>query len=247
MFKQLLVVTLFVAGAAQAQSSYKGSSEASFVVINSPPVSSSQTYSAKTKNEFKQNDYSAYTGFGSYVYGITDSALNGETKSADALNLGLRYDYTITKDIFGLFVQAQYDKDLASATAFDNKLSYDLGAKYVIHKSDSINWFAELGYRHADQTNLDQSKVSLDYGRLYSEIENKWNESTSTKLWVEYLPGLNDKTANIINAEGSVSVSMSKVLALKTALLLNKYNEKAKAAVAKSDKTTWTTSLVANY
>ncbi len=249
MFKNSLLLSIVVcaAVAAQAQSSYKGTSEAAAIVVNAPPVSSSETYSAKTKNIYTIDDLSSLTGFGSYIFGKTKTAATGEVKSADALNLGLRYDYTITKDVFGLFIQAQYDKDIASATPFDNKISYDLGMKYVIHKTDSMNWFAELGYRHADQRNLDDSTVSLDYGRLYTELANKWNESTNTKLWVEYLPGLNDKTANAINAEASVSVAMNSILSLKTGLLLNHFDEKASAGMVKSDKTTWTTALVANY
>lgn len=247
MFKKLLATAFFATLSVAAQAQYKGTSEASMIVVNAPPVSSSQTYSAKTKNVYTVDEVSALTGFGSYIYGTTDTLKTGEVKSSDALNLGLRYDYTITKDILGLFVQVQYDKDIASVFAFDNRISYDLGVKYMIYNSESTQWTSELGYRHAEQTNLDDSKVSLDYGRLFTEANHKFNTSTSAKLWAEYLPGLNDKTATAINAEASLSVAMNSILALKTGLLLNHYDEKASAGVIKSDRTSWTTSLVANY
>lgn len=239
--KSLLMAVLFVGVAAQAQSNYKGSSEASAIVVNGTATPSS-TYSLKTKNMYTLDEVSAVTGFGSYVLGTTGSGAN-EVKSSDSLNLGARYDYTITKDVFGVFAQAQYDKELG----YDHKLSYDLGVKYVFLTNSTTHWFGEVGYRHADQKNLDGSTASLDYGRLYTEVTQKLTETANAKLWVEYLPGLNDKTANALNAEASVSVAMSSVLALKTGLLLNHYDEKATAGVMKSDKTTWTTSLVANY
>jgi putative salt-induced outer membrane protein len=239
----LLVLSLGAMGWAEdAPKSFKGESEASAVAISGN--SNSETYGAKTTNTWSMTENDLMVVFGKYV-----RATSGGTESNKAWEAGLRYERVFTKDVFSGFLQHKAEHDPYNGI-FVQRDSTDIGGKYFFTKSDDFTWLGELGYRHAvTYTGLnaapDKSKDSANFARLYTEGTFKINSSTSGKLWVEYLPNLKDSDKSLMNAEASLTVSMTDILSLKTAYLVNR-NEGV-ASPAKKETTTWTTALVAKY
>lgn len=253
MFKQLLILAIFTSGIAQAQQTFKGESEASAIVVSGNL--NSQTIGAKTKNTWSFTEDDAAIAFGSYIDGkseVVDSngfVIDALSKSWTA---GLRYERVITKDQFSGFIQHMAEADPYNGI-FVQRNSTDLGAKYSIIKSETLNWSAELGYRYSDiykgvrnvNNVATEDTYSTNYVRAYTEVNDKFNENVSAKIWFEYLQDTKESDQSLWNAEASLSVVMSSIFSLKTAYL-NKHNE-GTPSPGKKDTSTWTTALVANY
>ena len=228
-----------------AVKSFDGESEASVVIIDG--LSKSETYGGKTKNNYKLTDTDVVTVFGKYIK--TSTQLTGAaSKSETARNweAGLRYEKIFTADQFSGFLQHKAESDPYNGI-FIQRDSTDLGGKYFITKADTLVWFAEAGVRYATQNpafiDVDgkQSK-STTAARLYSETSGKFNESTSAKFWVEYVPNFKSSDFSYYTTEASLTVAMSSILSLKTA-----YNVYHRETGTKKDTTTFTTALVAKY
>ena len=228
-----------------ATKSFDGESEASVVIIDG--LSKSETYGGKTKNNYKLTDTDIMTIFGKYIK--TSTQLTGAaSKSETARNweAGIRYEKVFVTDLLNGFLQHKAESDPYNGI-FTQRDSTDLGAKYFITKDDTLIWFLEAGARYATQnpdfTDTDGARSkSTTAARLYTEASNKFNESTSGKLWVEYVPNFKSDDFSYSNAEASLTVAMSSILSLKTA-----YQVYHREIGLKKDTTTFTTALVAKY
>lgn len=238
-FVVLLVLSLGLNLFAQeaTTSTFKGESEASAIVISGN--SNSETYGAKTTNTWNFTEYNIATAFGKYIQSSTAGTVSNKMWEA-----GLRYERIFVKDLFNGFLQHKAENDEYNGI-FVQRDSTDLGGKYFFTKSDDLTWLGELGYRHSETYLGSHVSESSNYARIYTEASYKMNASTSTKLWVEYLPNLKDSDKSLMNAELSLSVVMTDLLSLKTAFLVNR-NEGV-VAPAEKETTTWTTALVAKY
>lgn len=237
----LVLLSVVCANLSQAQekSVFKGESEASAIVISGNI--DSETIGAKTKNTWNMTDLDLASIFGSYL--VTKTA---GTETAKAWTAGLRYERIITIDQFSGFLQHMAEHDPYNGV-FTQRNSTDIGGKYFFTKSDSLTWFAELGYRYSSIYDgvLTSDTRNTDYARIYTEITSKFNTSTAGKLWGEYLSDLKDTDKSLWNAEASVTVVMTTLLSLKMSYLVN-HNE-GTLPPNKKDTTTWITALVANY
>lgn len=230
---------VFAQDAKVEEAKFKGESEASSVVVTGN--SSSQTLSAKTKNTYQLDEVSLFTGFGSYLQASTNSVESGRAWTA-----GARYDYIFTKDVVSAFIQRKAESDPYNGSFVQRDIT-ELGAKYIVVKSDDLSFFVEAGYQSQDTYAglVDNSRTVVPFARVYAEAEYKVSESTKSKLWVEQLANLDKTSENQTNAELSLSVSISKMFSLKSAYLWNR-NE-AILAPLKKDQSKWTTALVATY
>jgi putative salt-induced outer membrane protein YdiY len=216
-------------------SRFFGESEASAVVIGGN--STSETFGAKTKNTYAFDEFDLGTVFGRYVRTST-----GGTENNKYWEAGLRYERIFTKEVLSGFLQHKVEHDPYNGI-YIQRDSSDIGAKYIFVVNDDFNWFGELGYRTSKVYTGTTDTAS--FVRLYTEASMKISANTNTKLWGEYLHNLKNSNQYQYNAEASLSVSMTSILSLKTAILLN-HNE-ALASPLQKDTTTWTTALVAKY
>lgn len=222
---------------------FSGESEASVVIIDG--LSKSETWGAKTKNTYTLENADKVSIFGKYLRTATQAS-GAATESETALNweAGARYEKVFTEHLNG-FAQHKAEADPYNGI-FTQRDSTDLGAKYFFTKSDITTLFTELGVRYSTQ-NPDfivdgEPKKSTTAGRVYVEGSHKFNEATAGKLWVEYVPNLDDADLNYTKAEASLSVAMNSTLSLKTA-----YEIYHREVGPKKDTSTWTTALVARY
>lgn len=252
MIKMLTTIVCLISFAATqvsaqdaAVKSFDGESEASVVIIDG--LSKSETYGGKTKNNYKLTDTDIMTVFGKYIK--TSTQLTGAaSKSETARNweAGLRYEKVFTADVLSGFLQHKAESDPYNGI-FTQRDSTDLGAKYFLTKSDTFTSLLEAGFRYATQNpafiDVDgKESKSTTAARLYSETSGKFNDSTSGKFWVEYVPNFKSSDFSYYTAEASLTVAMSSLLSLKTA-----YNVYHRETGTKKDTTTFTTALVAKY
>ncbi len=235
----LLFATFLLSTAVLAQETkFSGSAEASAVVISGN--ASNETYSAKTENTYAVSEFDLAKIFGKYV-----RSTSGGTESTKAWDAGLRYERIFTKDLLSAFLQHRAEHDPYNGV-FIQRDSTDIGLKYTFIKTDSLNWFSELGYQNATTyVGGAVDKTNGGFIRAYTEADYKISASTSTRLWVEHLSPLKTEDKSRTNAEVSLSVAMTDIFSLKTSFLIN-HNEAAVSPL-KKDTTTWTTALVAKY
>ena len=215
---------------------FKGESEASTVVISGN--TNSETYGAKTSNTYQFSELDSASIFGKLLKTKTAGV-----ETASAWDLGVRYERNFQVDMLSGFIQQKAEHDPYNGV-YIQRDSTDLGLKYILVKADTINWLAEAGFRNS-KIYTGPTNDTVQFARLYTEISYKLTPTSSTKFWAELLPNFNNTDEYQYNAEASISVVISTMFSLKSALLLN--HNHALAAPQKKDTTTWTTALVATY
>jgi putative salt-induced outer membrane protein len=239
---KVLFIMLMLSFSAHAQEApatekkFKGESEASTVVVSGN--TNSETYGAKTKNTYSFSELDAVSIFGKLLKTKTAGV-----ETASAWEFGARYERTFTKDILSGFLQHKAEHDPYNGV-FIQRDSTDLGLKYILTKSDDFNWLAEAGLR-SSKVYTGATNETLSFARLYTEMVYKISATSSTKFWAELLPNFKRPDEYQYNAELSLSVTISTMFSLKTAILLN--HNHAILEPQKKDTTTWTTALVASY
>lgn len=171
------------------------------------------------------------------------NAFSNGIESARYLNGNLRYERELSS-LFSLFLAEGYESDRFAG--YKERWSSDLGSKYYAYKEEKTIWLVEAGYRYMKENRRDGSNVGSNYLRGYTELENKWNQQCSTKLWVEYLPNLTTSEDYQINSEASVSLMMSEILSMKTGYLVRYDNLPAPGIHYRTDSL-FTTALVAKF
>jgi len=176
---------------------------------------------------------------GSFLKGKSEGVLNA--KKWDSV---LRYERSFS-DVFSGFVSQGVESD--KFAGYLQRYNSDIGPKYVFIKDENFwNWFAEAGYRYSRERKVNGSRSSASKGRLYTEVSKKWNEGSSTKLWMEYIPNFTNSKDWLFNAELSTDASITNILALRIAYLM-KFDNQPNVGTKKKTDSTLTTSLVATY
>lgn len=198
---------------------------------------------SETVNLRQETSYSWLKNKITFGAKFLESEQDGVTsaKSWDALG---RYDRQIDKH-FGAFVSHLIESNrFAGYVQRDNS---DLGMTYKIYKDVKTDWSLELGYRNQHtKFNTAQKNKTQQAGRLYTDIKRKFNESTSGRFWVEYIPNFSDSKAYIIKSEPSLSVVLTQIMSLKLGYLVQYQNQIFLPQTQRTD-TTFTTSLVAKF
>lgn len=214
----------------------KTDAEAGVVITNGN--SQTQSYSVKDKNSLVLGPTS-YVFTGSYL-----KSRSGGIKSAESWLLGLRFEQALNEKL-SLFIGQSVEGD--EFAGYRQRYNSDLGAKYYFMKTEKdLIWFGEGGYRYTYENTTANVTLKQHKARLYTEAEKFFNESVSSKLWIEYLPNFTVSQAWQLNSELSLSAAMSSVFALKSGILMRYNNLPPKAGAQKAD-TTFTTALTAKF
>lgn len=163
-------------------------------------------------------------------------------ESARAWSLGLRYERAVATR-FSLFLAQAIESDRFAG--YTQRLNTDLGGKYQLLKTEELSWLAEAGYRLQVEERTNGSRKNSNFARLYTEAENQFNKSVSGKFWAEYLPNFTDSRAYLVNAEASLTASLTSIFSARTGYLWKFQNQPASAA--KKTDMVYTASLVAKF
>ncbi|MCB0347245.1 MAG: DUF481 domain-containing protein [Bdellovibrionales bacterium] len=233
-----LIFSLFLSTSlfAEEKSPWSHESEASVVSVDGNTTSDS--YSAKQKTSYK---------FDTNVLKVTARYLrtkSDSTETARQWEASLRYEKEFS-DLWSAFIQHGAESD--SYAGYTQRDSTDIGGKYFFVKTDDKNFFSEAGLRYQKTlSSSDGETTNSTMGRLYLEYNEKFSETVSGKMWVEYLPNFSDSYAYLLNGEPSVSVMMNQIFSLKVAYLV-KYHNLISSSTEKRTDTMFTTALVAKF
>ncbi|RYZ85117.1 MAG: DUF481 domain-containing protein [Proteobacteria bacterium] len=233
--KRLLVALMpLLIASAWAEDGLKNESELGYVLTSGNTKVSTLTVKEKSAYTLGLNTI-AFTG--SYL-----TSKNQGVTSAKNWNLGLRLERALSER-FSIFIGQAVLGDRFQQ--IKQRYNSDLGGKYFIMKEDTLNWFAELGYRFTKENATVMSR-NFHYIRAYTEIEKKWNESVSTKYWIEYLPNFTESEDYLINTELSLNAMLNSVFSVKTGYLV-RFDGQPAAGVPEKTDTVFTTALVAKF
>ncbi|MBC7386205.1 MAG: DUF481 domain-containing protein [Cryobacterium sp.] len=167
---------------------------------------------------------------------------NSDVVSAKSWSIGLRYERELS-ELFSLFAAETVEGDRFK----DLKQSYstDIGAKYRIAKTETLDWSTEAGYRFTRE-NISQLSRTLHYARLFTSLEKKWNASFSTRYYIEVFPNFTNSKDWKANTELSLSAVLSSIFSVKSAYLIRYDNEPNAPGLRSADKS-FTTALVAKF
>ncbi len=239
----LICLVVFAAGVAHAQTpsieikedGLKNETEVTLVDAKGNSVSTA--FGAKQQDALMW-DMNVLKGQARYF-----GSSSGGIESARSWDAALRYERELS-GIWSLYAGQGIESD--NFAGVDRRYNSDIGGRYMITKNPVLGWSAEAGYRYTDQTNSNGAKNNSQFGRLYSEAGYTMTETSTAKLWVEYLPNLTRTNADLLNAEASISAAMSAMLSLKAAYLV-KYNAAPPAPATQYVDRLLTTSLVAKF
>lgn len=244
-FWAAMTIVIVHLSAARALAVEGWSNEAEAAVVTTAGNTETESYSAKQKTTYTQ-EVNSYILSGRYLQTKTSGI-----ETAKSWDASLRYEREISP-LWSTFVA--YGAEADPYAGFIQRNNADLGAKYFFIKSEKKNFFSELGYRltstyqagdPAATPPVIAGPISENFGRLYLEYAQAWNEALSFKMWVEYLPNFTHSAASLLNAEPSVNVMLTSVFSLKMAYLAKYRNEVPTGA--KNSDTTFTTSIVAKF
>lgn len=172
------------------------------------------------------------------------AAKQNDLESAQKWSLGLRFERELAEKVSSFVAQSAEGDKFAGVL---QRYNSDIGAKFFLAKREKdFTWDVEAGYRFTHEHTTNALLKDYQKGRIYSEAEKYWAATTSTKLWVEYLPNFTFARGWLFNAEASVSSALNSVFSVKTAYLLN-YNNSPASPLARKTDTSFTTSLVAKF
>lgn len=234
----ILAFTVMYAGSVFSieNSSWNNESELSAVQVGGNTKSESYSVRQKTAYTF---DFNKMVASGRYL-----QTKSGSTETAKAWDASLRYERELS-NLWSVFIQQGAESDYYSG--YIQRDNSDFGFKYYFIKNATDTFFSELGLRYI-KTNYatNTEPTSSTNGRLYVEYGSQLNETTSAKLWAEYLPNFKDSDAWLLNYEPSLSVMLNKTFSLKLSYLVKVHN-KTNSPEEKKEDTTFTTSLVAKF
>jgi putative salt-induced outer membrane protein len=212
----------------------KNESEVGIVVTSGNSKSQSYNLKQMSAGEWDRNTVKLSAGY--------LKTTSGDVTSALRWNLGVRYERAFSEAVSG-FIAQSVESDLFAGKL--QRYNTDVGAKYAISKSEEFTWFAELGYRYAQENLTTGADTSQNYARLYTEATRNLSKTVSLKYWIEYLPNFTVSQDWQLNTELSLSAALSSVFSVKSAYLL-KVDQLPPTGKEKADST-FTTALVAKF
>lgn len=253
-----ILITLITAFSFSAMAQGTNAGAAPAPVVKAPPpyqnesqVAVVQTSGNTTTESLSVKQLSTYTNnkdtakvSGGYLKTSTDSV-----DTALKWDIGARYERLLSEKFSGYI---GYSVESDRFANFIQRNNADVGGKYQITKTDKFDALSELGYRYTiEDTVAVERDLYYSSVRLYLEGIYRINETNSAKLWLEYLPNLDQSENYKINSEASISSAINTMFSLKVAYLVNYNNGQVKDATTgiRPDytDTTLTTALVAKF
>lgn len=219
----------------QAKEGFSNESELGLVLTSGN--TDTQSISAKQGNQYGWS-LNTLSFAGRYLRTKTNGMENARSWS-----LGLRYEREIAER-WSLFLGQSVESDVFAGIL--QRYNTDVGAKYYIVKEENMTWLSEAGYRYSVENKSKTVQTTSNYGRLYTEADRAWNESFSTKLWVEYLYNFTVTQDYQFNTELSLSAMLTQIFSVKMAYLV-KYDHVPNTGVVHNTDTVFTTALVAKF
>jgi putative salt-induced outer membrane protein len=233
----LLLLLLGFSCLAGAEEKSPWAHESELGIVNTSGNTSTESYNGKQQTSYTF-DQNALKATGHYLQ--TKTAGIETAKSWDA---ALRYERLLSTD-WSVFLQ--HGAESNPYAGFNQRDNTDLGGKYIMVKNDNQNLFTEAGYRYTKTLpSVGTGVAYTSFGRLYLEYSQKLNETMSGKLWIEYLPNLQDPSAYLLNDEISVTAMLSKIFSMKSAYTVRYQNRPP--VRAEYQDTIFTTALVAKF
>ena len=235
LIKLILLITLSFSLPTYADAKFDNETEVGIAAANGN--TRTETYNVKQTSQY-QNVKD--------VFGLKSRYLNATSAGEETARyflLSLRYEKEVSSRL-GLFAQETYEKDRFAN--IDQRFGTDVGGRYHFIEAEPTKFFSELGYRYFHEDRLDDSQAYSNYGRLYSEWEQKWQKNFSTKIWFEYLPNFTEQKDWQFNSEVSLTTILSEIFSLKSSFLLRRDNSPAPGVEYKND-TLFTTAIVAKF
>jgi putative salt-induced outer membrane protein len=229
------VGSCIVAQAEETKSPYTNESQAA--IVQTSGNSETESYSLKQLSTYVK-DKDTYKATASYLKTATNS-----TETALKWDAGLRYERALS-ELWSAFAGHQVESD--KYAGYWQRYNTDVGGKYIITKTDKLESLAEAGYRYTHENNAGDATTHYNSIRTYIEGVYKINETNSAKLFVEYLPNIDEADDYQVNTEASLSSAINTMFSLKVAYLLKYDNVPAATATERTDKTL-TTALVAKF
>lgn len=209
--------------------------ESELSIVSSEGNSKSQSVSAIQKNGYMWSQNTLK----SELRHLRSKAASRE--SAKSESAALRYERILSERLSAYAGQGVESDRYAGIKL---RLNSDLGVKHTLLSSKEFSVAAEAGYRYTNETHVVPPDSNGHFGRLYAEANGTLTETTSGKLWLEYLPNFTQPDGYFLNAEPSVAVMLNAILSLKIAYLM-KYNNSPPPATVERLDNVFTTSLVA--
>lgn len=234
----LFSVFLGPSWAQEAATGWSHESELGVILVGGNSSILSVNANQNTKRSFGLNSLSFQT---SYQVASAESTLTTRVWRA-----GLRYDRQIFKD-FNLFLSNDWRGN--TFAGFIYQTNVDAGGKYFwvrAKKQGEFEFFTELGYRTQVIRAIDLSQIVNHSLRTFFQVEKGIGPNATARFWVEVVPEFSDIEDLQVNLEPSVRVSLSSVISMKVAYLVNFDNVPPSEGLERIDST-FTTSLVARY
>jgi putative salt-induced outer membrane protein len=166
------------------------------------------------------------------------------TTTAGKWGVGGQYDYNLTPDVFA-FGKLGLDHDRVTDLSLRTLLGAGLGYHVIRTKADTFDVFGGVSYANTAYKNDKTiggttAKTFSSTGLLLGEeSSHQVNDSVFLKQRLEYYPGLTGEKAQLLKLTGSVSVAMSKTMAL-TVGVINTYNSQVATGQKKNDLAVFT-------
>jgi putative salt-induced outer membrane protein len=250
-----LIVLCLVAVSSVAMA--KISTEAGLSVIRTGGNTQVETYNLKSKTA-KEWEKRTLTVGGHYTLATqieqqetaTGSGVFKEQKNESARDWDgyTRYDEILNTKL-NVFAQAQYEGN--EFAGFKQRNNYDLGAKYILSKTDTTKFFVEAAVRLTEEKAVERNEDDEDVfndtkGVIFTEYRKKVSKTLNWKFWVQYVPNFTRSEDYQINFEPSFNVTLTDMFSLSMAYT-GRYDNELNAGVEKRLDWTHTTSLIANF
>ncbi len=213
------------------------SNESEVSIVASGGNSIFQTYNLKTLNRYDLNK-NVFQFSGHYTLGSSTNVV-----SARNWDLTFRYEREFSPRS-SMVVAEKVEGDKFSG--IEKRFNTDLGAAFYFLKKDTHKFFIEYGLRYTKETNILNERKKNSKLRLYLEDEVGFNENMTIKLWIEYIPGLNNSDDYLINFGPSLSAKLTSIFFLKVSYQGNYDNSPATSSTKKMDYI-YTTSVVVKF
>jgi len=214
----------------------KNESEAGIVIVSGN--AETETYNFKQASSYLWQELNTLKFDGRYLNGYSN-----DVETARSWAAALRYERGLTS-VFSVFAGQGIESNVFAGIR-QNYIT-DAGLKYWLIKSELTQLSTEAGYRYTNEYRVASGPAELHYGRVFTELNHKFNESASLKLSAEYLPNFTENEDYQINGEAAVFSVLSSVFSLKTGYLARYRNVLIGSATERLD-TTFSTALVAKF
>ena len=130
-------------GSALAEDGFKNESEVGLVMTSGNTDAKTTNAKEVTSYEFNKNTFKNTAAF--------FRSKNSGVESANAWSFGIRYERALSER-FSIYIGQSLDAD-----KFQNirqRYNSDIGGKYMIRKTDQLDWFTEAGYRFTKENRV---------------------------------------------------------------------------------------------